>query len=73
VDDVVRLSEATQRRACDHRLLEIAADDAGAVRPLGLDAARRDSVDPDFSWTQFYGGSACYCIYRASFGACNSM
>jgi hypothetical protein len=47
--DVVRLSDATQRRACDHRLLEIAADDAGVVRPLSLDAARRNGVDPRVS------------------------
>jgi hypothetical protein len=60
-----RLSDAAKRRACDHRFLEIAAHDAGAVRALGLDAARRNRVDPDFSWTQFRGEPACYCIHRA--------
>ena len=35
------------------------------VRALGLDAARRNRVDPDFSWTQFRGEPACYCIHRA--------
>jgi hypothetical protein len=49
--DVVRLSDATKRRICDHRLLEIAAHDAAAVHALGLDSARRNGVDPDFSRT----------------------
>ena len=56
--DIVRLSDATKRRACDHRLLEIAAHDAGAVRALGLDGARRNSVDPDSSRTQLRGERA---------------
>src|SRR5712671_567190 len=47
--DVVRLSDATERRARDHRLLEIATNDAAAVRAFGLDLARRNSVHPDFS------------------------
>src|SRR5260370_38080302 len=42
--DVVRLSDATERRARDHRLLEIATNDAAAVRAFGLDLARRNSV-----------------------------
>jgi len=37
--DVVWLSDATKRRARGHRPLEIAADDPGAVRAFGLDAA----------------------------------
>jgi hypothetical protein len=37
--DVVRLSDATERRARDHRLLEIATNDAAAVSALGLDLA----------------------------------
>ncbi len=49
--DVVRLSDATERRARDHRLLEIATNDAAAVRAFGLDLARRNSVHPDFSRT----------------------
>jgi hypothetical protein len=32
--DVVRLSYATEWCACEHRLLEIATDDAGIVRAL---------------------------------------
>src|SRR5260370_23998732 len=63
--DVVRLSDAAKRRTCDHRFFEIAAHDAAAVPALGLDAARRNRVDPDFSWTQFRGEPACYCIHRA--------
>ena len=63
--DVVRLPDATKRRACDHRLLKIAAHDAGAVRAFGLDAARRNSIDPDFSRPQLHREGACYCIYRA--------
>jgi len=31
---------------------EVGRHDAGAVRAFGLDAARRDSVDPDFSRPQ---------------------
>jgi hypothetical protein len=63
--DVLRLSGATERRSCDHRLLEVAPFDAGALGVLGLDATRRNSVDPDFSRTQLSGEPACYCIYRA--------
>ena len=47
--DVLRLSDTTKRSACDHRFLEIAANDAGAVRALGLDAAWRNSIDADFT------------------------
>jgi hypothetical protein len=58
--DVVRLSDATKRRACDHRLLEIAANDAGCVRALSLDAARRNSVAPDFSRPQLRSKRTSY-------------
>jgi hypothetical protein len=49
--DVVRLSEASKRRACDHFLLEVAAQNASTVRPFGLNAARRNGVDAYFSRT----------------------
>jgi hypothetical protein len=47
--DVVRLPDATERRASDHLLFEFAAHDAGLVSAFGLDAPRSNSVDPNFS------------------------
>src|SRR5262249_15554483 len=62
--NVCGLSDATKRRACEHRLLKIAAYDAGAVCAFGLDFARRYGVHPDLSRTQLRGEPTCDGIHR---------
>ena len=66
--NVVRLPDATERRAIDHPLFEFATHDAGLMRTLGLDATRSNSIDSDLSRPQLRSERMRYCIY-CSFGA----
>ena len=52
--DVVRLPQPSQCGARYHLFFEIAADDAHAVRALGLDPTRIDRVNPDLLWPQLF-------------------
>lgn len=49
VRNVVRLTDATERRLRDHRACEIAADDAARSR------AFRDRIHADFARAKFFG------------------
>jgi hypothetical protein len=61
--DVVRLSDATQRSARDHRLLEIAAHKAGSVRTFGLDFAEAIAFTRIFRGPNTSARRAC--LFRA--------